>query len=252
MTGGGRVELGYFSLSGHAAGGDDRPYLEWHQLDHMPEQYRLPGMVLAQRWAATDACRALRVAAGEPWPAVEHVVCYLMGQPLEATVDGFLALGRQLAEAGRFPHHLPSRYRGGLRLLEAHAAPRVLVSPEVVPFRPHRGIYLVVEAATGGRARDGYQRRTHAETVPAALAVDGVAGIWIFATSPDLRRDNFSEGDRRITVCYLDGDPVEVAGRLEPVLRPAWEAAPGPPLLAGPYEAVVRWDWERFGPGRGG
>lgn len=248
MTGGGRVELGYFSLSGHAAGGDDRPYLEWHQLDHMPEQYRLPGMVLAQRWAATGACRSVRVAAGSPWAGVEHVVCYLLGQPLDETVDGFLALGRRLAEAGRFPLHLPSCYRGGLRLLEAHAAPRVLVGPEVVPFRPHRGVYLVVENAPGGRAWEEHQRRIRAETVPALLAMDGVAGAWIFATSRDLRRDNFTAGDFRMTVCYLDGDPVEVAGRLAPVLGPVWKAAPAPPLLAGPYESMMHWDWERFGP----
>jgi hypothetical protein len=231
-TGGGRVELGYFSLSGHAAGGDDRPYLEWHQLDHMPEQYVLPGLVLAQRWAATDACRAVRAAGDEPWSGVEHVVAYLMGQPLDETLDGFLALGRRLAEAGRFPHHLPSCYRGGLRLVEAHAAPRVLVSAAAVPFRPHRGVYLVVEAAPGGEAWHAYQRCTHAETVPALLGVDGVAGVWIFA-------------------CYLDDDPVAVAGRLAPVLGAAWEAAPAAPLLAGPYESLLRWDWQRFGPDGG-
>lgn len=247
---GGRVELGYFSLSGHAAGGDDGPYLAWHQLDHMPEQYRLPGLVLAQRWAATGACRAVRVAADDRWAAVEHVVAYLMGQPLDETLNGFLALGRQLAEAGRFPHHLPSCYRGGLRLAEAHAAPRVLVSPAAVPFRPHRGVYLVVEDAPSGEAWDAYRRRTHAETLPALLGLDGVAGAWVFATSGDVRRANFSTGDRRITVCYLDGEPVEVAGRLAPVLRAAWSAAPAPPLLAGPYESLLRWDWERFVPER--
>ena len=41
-----RVKVGFFSLSHHSPSGDDRPYLEWHQLDHMPEQYQLPGLVL--------------------------------------------------------------------------------------------------------------------------------------------------------------------------------------------------------------
>ncbi len=40
-----RVKVGFFSLHRHSPTGDDRPYLEWHQLDHMPEQYQLPGLV---------------------------------------------------------------------------------------------------------------------------------------------------------------------------------------------------------------
>ena len=48
-----RVKVGFFSLSNGSTTGDDRPYLGWHQLDHMPEQYQLPGMVLGQRWAST-------------------------------------------------------------------------------------------------------------------------------------------------------------------------------------------------------
>ena len=60
-----RVKVGFFSLSHHSATGDDRPYLRWHQLDHMPEQYQIPGMVLGQRWASTPACRAVRAAEVE-------------------------------------------------------------------------------------------------------------------------------------------------------------------------------------------
>ncbi|HUA94131.1 MAG TPA: hypothetical protein VMB82_01245 [Acidimicrobiales bacterium] len=243
----GRVRLGYFSLSAHAESGDDRPYLSWHQLDHMPEQYQLPGLVVGQRWAATDDCRAARVATDDRWAAVEHVVCYLMGEPLDETVDEFIALGGRLAQMGRFPLHLPSCYRGGLTLVESRAAPRVLIGGDVVPFRPHRGVYLVIEGA-GDERWDTYHRQVTAESVPALLECDGVAGVWIFATSPGMRRDNFSPGDHRITLYYLDGDPVKVAGRVAEVLRAAWAEAPAPPLLAGPYESMMRWDWERFGP----
>lgn len=247
MTSGGRARLGYFSLSAHAESGDDRPYLSWHQLDHMPEQYQLPGLILAQRWAATEACRAARTATDNRWAGTEHVVCYLMGEPMDETVDGFLALGSRLARMGRFPLHLPSCYRGGLVLLEAHAAPRVLVGADVVPFRPHRGVYLVVEGS-GDERWDAHHRQTGAESVQALLGTEGVAGVWTFATSPEMRRENFSPGDHRITLCYLDGDPAEVAGRVDEALRPAWAVAPAPPMLAGPYESIMRWDWERFGP----
>jgi hypothetical protein len=243
-----RVRAGFFSLSGRSPDGDDRPYLAWHQLDHMPEQYQLPGMVLGQRWASTPACRSSRAASEGDWDEVEHVVCYLMGDPLEQTVDDFLALGRHLAEIGRFPLHLPSHYRGGLPLLATCAAPRVLVRPEVVPFRPHRGAYLVVEEPTDPAAWEGYLHRSHADALPALVEVAGVAGAWAFATSPALRRPNFSAGDYRVTVLYLDGEPAGVGSRLEPVLRDAWAGEPTRPLLAAPFEAMMHWDWERFGP----
>lgn len=243
-----RVRLGFFSLSGHASRGDDRPYLRWHQLDHMPEQYQLRGLVHAQRWGATPACRASRSAPAEPWSAVEHVVCYLMGEPLDETLDEFLILGRRLAEMGRFSEHLPSRYKGGLRLLEAWAAPAALVSPEVVPFRPNRGIYLIVEEATDRDRYDDHLRRVHAEVLPQLVSVPGVAGIWVFATTSAIRRANFDAGDYRVTVCYLDDDPVETAERLRPPLAQAWAGAPVRPLLAGPYESVDVWDLDRFAP----
>ena len=68
-----RVKVGFFSLSG--AGGyeedaGDRAYLAWHQLDHMPEQYQLPGIIHGQRWASDDACHAARSTGGttSTWP----------------------------------------------------------------------------------------------------------------------------------------------------------------------------------------
>ena len=137
-----RVKVGFFSVTESSPTGDDRPYLAWHQLDHMPEQYRLPGLVLGQRWRSSPECRQARAAEVAEWSGVEHVVCYLMGEPVDQTVDDFLALGRELAEAGRYSQVMPSQYRGALRLLGTSAAARVLVSPEVVPFRPHRGIFL--------------------------------------------------------------------------------------------------------------
>ncbi len=243
-----RVKVGFFSLTKHSTGGDDRPYLEWHQLDHMPEQYQLPGLVAGQRWASTPSCRAVRAVETDDWTLVEHVVCYLMGNPVDETIDEFLTLGRHLAELGRFPHAMPTQYAGALRLLEAHAAPRVLVSDEVVPFRPHRGIYLVVEEPTERTAQAAFLQRRHAELIPELVSVPGVAGAWTFATSPAIRRPNFTPGEYRMTLCYLDGDPAEVGGRLQPLMARISAAEPVRLLLAAPFESLVRWDWDRFAP----
>jgi hypothetical protein len=239
-----RVAAGFFSLSHASPTGDDRPYLEWHRLDHMPEQYGLPGIVLGQRWISTAPCRAARAAAEGEWSLVEHVVCYLMGRPLDETVDEFYRLGRHLAEVGRFPHSLPSQYAAPLALLEAHAAPRVLVSPEVVPFRPHRGVYLVVEEPAADEPQDAFLQRMHVEVLPALVAVPGVAGAWSFATTPALRRPFYSPGRFRMTLCYLDDEPAEVASRLGALVPQWWGGAPSRLLLAAPFESPVRGEWE--------
>ncbi len=240
-----RVKAGFFSLSHRSATGDDRQYLEWHQMDHMPEQYQLPGLVLGQRWVSTPACRTTRAAAVDDWSLVEHVVCYLMGEPLGETLDDFFELGGHLADLGRFPHSLPSQYRGGLRLLEAHAAPRVLVSSEVVPFRPHRGVYLIVDEPDG-TDQNRFVQRIHAEIVPELISVPGVAGAWTYATSASIRHRLFSAGQLRMTLCYLDDVPASVGERLAPLMDRLWAAAPSRLLLAAPFESLVRWDQAGF------
>ena len=245
-----RVKVGFFSISRHSESGDDRPYLGWHQLDHMPEQYQLPGLVGGQRWASTSSCRAARAAEADEWAAVAHVVCYLMGEPLDQTLDDFLDLGQKLADMGRFSHRLPSVYTGALRLLETHSAPAALVVPEVVPFRPNRGVYYVAEEPTGEEGWDDYLQRAHSETLPELLSVPGVAGAWIFGTTPAIApRRNIMPGRYRMSLFYLDDDPAAVAERLAEPLRRSWKDAPTRPLLAAPFESMMIWDWDRFGPG---
>jgi hypothetical protein len=244
-----RVKIGFFSLTHRSESGDDRPYLEWHLLDHMPEQYQLPGLVLGQRWASTAACRAVRAAEVESWSEVEHLVCYLMGDPVDQTVDDFFVLGRQLAEQGRFASSLPSQYRGALRLLETQAAPRALVSAEVVPFRPHSGTYLIVEEIDTESDQDEFLRALHTSVLPEVVATSGVAGAWTFATTPTVRRPLFSPGEYRMTLCYLDDEAVAVGATLGPVVERCWADAPSRVVLAAPFESMMVWDWLRFAPG---
>jgi hypothetical protein len=246
-----KIKLGFFSLSHHSPGGDDRAYLEWHQLDHMPEQYLLPGLLWGQRWASTPACEAARAVAVDDWAKTAHVVCYLMGRPLDETIDEFFTLGRALAEMGRYSQALPKQYLAGLRLLFAQASPRALISDEAVPYRPNRGIYLIVEEPTDPARQDAYIQRMHSDVLPALVAVPGVAGALAFATTPAIRRDTFSPGSFRITTCYLDDDPATVGERLAPVLEEIWKEAPVRPVLAAPFESMMQWNWERFGPAGG-
>ncbi len=102
------------------------------------------------------------------------------------------------------------------------------VSDEVVPFRPHRGVYVIVSPESG----------THT-AADRLLAVDGVAGVWSFTSTTAATNPMWTPGAHRVTVCYLDDEPLQVAETIAPVLE-------GQPLLAGPFESLVRWDWEPF------
>ncbi len=161
------------------------------------------------------------------------------------TIDDFYALGQSLATAGRFPRSLPSSYRGGLGLVETRAAARALISPEVVPFRPHRGIYLIVETHPDGRAEDVPGRAPGFDALGELTTVPGVAGAWRFASSATTRHPRFSEGDVEMTVCYLDDDPATVAGRLGPVLSKASAETTTRLELAAPFESMMTWDLDQ-------
>jgi hypothetical protein len=213
----------------------------------MPEQYQLSGLILGQRWASTAACRAARAAEVGDWSLVEHMVLYLMGDPVEKTIDDFLDLGRHLAEMGRFPHHLPSQYVGALRLLEARAAPAAFVGAEVVPFRPNRGVYLIVDKPADRVDQVAFLQRMQSEVLPELMTTPGVVGAWIFTTSAKIRRNMFTIGNYRMTVCYLDDDPAMVGTNLKPIVERVWSTAPADLLLAAPYESMMAWAWDRFG-----
>ncbi len=241
-----RVDFGYFSMSRQGNDDGDRDYLRWHQLDHMPEQWRISGILWGQRWASTPRCRSVRAAEEGKWAALGHVVSYLMREPIEQTLDEFYSLAAHLRDEGRFPFMLPSLFQGALRLLETHAAPRALVSPEVVPFRPNRGVYVTVDEPADPEAWDAYQQGVHTETLPEILAVPGVAGAWVFATTPTVRpREIYTPGRHRVTIYYLDDEPADVGERLADPLRRSWTAATRP-LLAAPFESMTKWDWDRF------
>jgi hypothetical protein len=237
-----RVKAGFFSLTAPAPPDDDGSYLRWHLLDHMPEQYQLPGIVHGLRWIADGDCLDHRLAAHGPLGQVGNVVHYLVSEPVRETFDDFVALGRALRENGRFPVTRPSLQVAGLRLLQWHAAPHALVSAEVVPFRPHRGIVLIVEEPTDGRC-NAWLRWLRAEHYPALLATPGTAGAWTFGstTAWNPAPQGWRTDHQYITVVYLDGDPLATTEALAPLIEERWRSAVRP-VFAGPLRTMISWE----------
>ncbi|OMC57142.1 hypothetical protein A5747_04965 [Mycobacterium sp. IS-836] len=237
-----RVKAGVFSLTAAPPPDDDGSYLRWHLLDHMPEQYQLPGIVHGLRWIADGDYAEQRLAAHGPLGEVGNAVHYLVGDPVEQTFDDFVVLGRTLRDNGRFPATRPSLQVAGLRLLQWQSAPRALISAEVVPFRPHRGVLLIVEEPTDGRSDDWLQW-LHAEHYPALLAMPGTAGAWTFGSTSAWQLPRGWRTDHQyITVVYLDDDPITVTGALAPLIEERWRSSAVRPVFAGPLRTMIRWE----------
>ncbi len=220
------------SMSARDPEGEDARYLEWHALDHRPEQHRLPGLRGSFRLVSTPECRAARAASKGHYDEVDHVMTYLFDD--RSALGPFRALGAALRKAGRMPFPLPSVELGVYDLAGTVAAPRILAGADVVPWRPALGAYLLVE-------RGGTPAGDLAE-------VPGVAGVWWAAGTTG---DPLAPVDRfglQLTVCFVDDDPVEVAGRLGPVLDRRWDDGGPEPLLAAPFHTVVPYEWDRHLP----
>lgn len=226
------VRVVFVSMSAREPDGRDEEYLVWHGLDHRPEQYRLSTLRGSLRLVSTPACRAVRAASDARYDAVDHVMSYLFSD--RAGLEPFMALGRALGEGGRMPLRLPSVETAAYDRAGSAAAPRTLVGADVIPWRPARGVYLLVER--GGAPADEL------------AAVPSVAGVWWFAGSPlppPWRNDTTG---MQITYCYLDEDPVAAAEELRPVLEKRWAGGEVAPLLAAPFHTVVPFEFGRYLP----
>jgi hypothetical protein len=242
------VRVGIFSFTPPAPPDDDGSYLRWHLLDHMPEQFQLPGVVLAHRWIADDALRAARLAGDGPLADVANVVEYYVGDPVQPTLDDFLPLGGRLREVGRFPERRPSLGVRMLAHLGWYAAPSALVSPGVIAHRPHRGVLLLVEEPAGDV--EGWLAWLDAEHLPEVLAVPGVAGAGLYRASDAWALPAVAEGpDVVVTVVYLDEDPLATSRALAPLVEQRWASGAVRPRFAGPLRTMVEWEaWPSAGP----
>ena len=231
-TGRSDAEFLFLSMSAREPDGRDAEYIEWHSLDHRPEQYRLAGLRNAIRLVSTPAARAARAASTGTYDAIDHVMNYQFNDG--SAIPGFNDLGGALHVGGRMPLRLPSL--GYLTATRAGmiAAPRAVAGADVIPWRPTLGIYLLIE--------DGHR--------PADDLVDapGVAGIWTYHGGVAPQPYGGDSIGKQITYCYLDADPVAVAAELGERVRQRWVDGTVTGLLAAPFYTVVPFEWSRYLP----
>lgn len=232
-TGKANITTIYLSMAARHEEGRDADYLEWHVLDHQPEQHRLASLRASMRLVSTPACRAARAASDERYDDVDHVMTYLFSHL--AGLEEFKVLNYAMLDAGRTPYLLPMIERAVYRLDGMVAFPRIKVGADVLPWWPALGVYMLVEQG---------------DVPPADLTdVPGVGGAWWAAGvpmgAPYASADN---SGLQITYYYLDGEPAAMGEALRPVLEKRWADGGVVPLFAAPFYTVVRHDWGRHLP----
>lgn len=233
-TGQTSVRFVFISFSARDPNGRDAEYIEWHSLDHRPEQYRLPELRNSLRLVSTPECRKMRAASVALFDAVDHVMTYQFTSA--AAIPGFNKLGGALNAAGRMPHRLPSVGYATGQVAGKVAAARAVAGADVIPWRPAVGVYLIIEE---GHAAAGD-----------LVDIPGVAGVWWYDGAASPPPYNSDASGRQFTYCYIDGDLLATSQRLGEAMRKRWASGAVKGLLAAPFFSVVPFDWNRHLPTR--
>ena len=233
-TGRSDVSRIFMSMSARHPEGGDAAYLEWHTLDHRPEQHRLPKLRASMRLVSDPQCRAARAASSPPFDRVDHVMSYFFAD--DEGFAGFGDLSVALRAAGRTPFLLPLVERRVYEVRGRIADPLIKAGADVLPWRPARGVYLII----GNEAPDPTE----------LIGIPGVAGIWTGATIGTASDRGLSEdiGGQQLTFCFIDEDLVPVAVQMKPALERIWERTGHEAAFAGPFHLVVPFEWNRYLP----
>ena len=213
-----KVKVGFFSFTEITDPAEHRSYNEWHQLDHMPEQYPVAGhCVRATVGVDTRVPSRARGQRGRARP-----------DPLRDAVPHDRAGRRDLARlpaararAARSRSLPPPPARalvGSVRASGHRRGAAVAISAAAVPYRPNRGVYVTVHDA-----RDGSR-----STAPRAARTPA----W-----PARGRSRATTGGSR-----LRGSTTI---RWRP-RRPLAPASTDGVLFAGPFETITPWQWDWF------
>lgn len=241
-----------------------REYNAWHQLDHRPENLALDGVRWGERFVHSPDCAAVSRKYSCPLDPTQYINMYWFREPYDDAIREWQALAEQAFQWGRRPDVVwTSRpLMGFFNVVKAYVNPRVLVSAAALPMRPVRGVYITTHRIVQPHANESealfrWYDQTH---LPAAVALAGVAGAYVFSSESCTLDPNWSPvsgsvtfdqssssevGGIRIHVYYLDGDVLETAARING-LDTSPEAGLADTLFAGPLHTITPWKWDWF------
>jgi hypothetical protein len=203
----------------------------WYDLEHLPPNIALPGIMSGRRYVAPPALHEAREPANRLEGFADgrgvHVTVYtLHGEPAQVLAD-MTSTRDVLEDAGRMfaPEKKVVRAGDAMTLSWTVADPVLKADPADVPHVQHTSIRAVLRRGGDATAR--------AEVATAAVGVDGVHAVL---------------GHRSITDPSLDLDLYLLEGDPAAVTRKAREAAPygadTEVLLDAPFSVIVPFHYE--------
>lgn len=207
----------------------------WYDLEHVPPNVWLEGVMLGRRYVAPPDLHELR--AVDPSSAFAggrgtFITIYTLCQEPVATVTAMSTLRDQLYAEGRmrFPAHKKATRDGdAMTLVSARSDPDLDLPSHEVPFLGHTGL-LVVQRRVSSDVAAWYEDEWSA----AVVGVDGVHGIMTLRSS---RQD-----DQFTDLVFLEGEP----GDLTKAIRTAAPHHPDAMVLAeAPFLLIdpLRYPW---------
>ena len=202
----------------------------WYDLEHLPPNIALPGIMSGKRYAAPPALHEVR----EPADRLEgfadgrgvHVTVYtLSGDPAQVLAD-MTSTRDVLEDAGRMfaPEKKIVRAGDAMRLSWGVADPALKADAIDMPHMQHTSIRAVMRRGGDAAARD--------DVAKAAVAVDGVHVV--------LGHRSITDASLDLDLYLLEGDPIAVT-------RAARAAAPygddTEVLLDAPFRVIVPFDY---------
>ena len=155
---------------------------DWYDLDHLPPNVALPGIMSGRRYVCTPRLHALRSGALDPWwaeGASSFLTVYTLCGDVNETFGAMVSLREELDAAGRmFPEELKVVRGGdGLTIERASSEPALRNRVEELPFLGHTGL-LVVRAQPDRR----YAEEDHESLAGALLAAPGCLAVLSYAS----------------------------------------------------------------------
>lgn len=248
----------FFSFSRLTDQSKHQAYGAWHGLDHLPENIALDGVALGNRWVRSPACASLSEETSDELGEMQYLTTYWFRDPWEESIRAWDELASMSRHWGRRPELAWTRRlrRGYFVPIKGYVNPAALVGPDVLPFRPTRGVYLSVSRFAGSPVDVVETMQWYDEVhIPDLVTCAGAAGAWTFVSQDTFAQDRTSPEmtSLRVMLVYLDDDPARFVEDLR-ARKARWQedgrlrdtSAVEVPLFSGPLEAVLPWRWDWF------
>lgn len=219
-----------------------------HQLGVIPTLLRDPGVFWAEHFVRSPDLEPVATGDDATLLATQYAHLALLRAPAAVSRRSYLDILDRAAPTSSIPANTP--LQDFFVPLEGRVAPRLRISPEALPFRPARGIYLVLSVYNRRDAEtEAAYRWVNHVRIPALLNCHGAAGAWSFAMAGLFRPDrDLSAPVLRAVLLWLDEDPADFVSDL--AARDAVAKTERPDaehvLFAAPYRNITAWDWNWF------